>query len=441
MHDSMRAAPDLEAFVREPGPHPGRVSSLATALIGSEILKIAGDIRALVASGRAVTDFTVGDFAPRYFPVPERFAEALMAALARGETNYPPSNGLPELRRAVRDAYARDLGLEYPVESVVIASGARPAIYTTFLALVDPGDRVVYPVPSWNNNHYVHLVGATGVPVACGPEERFLPTREVLLPFLADARLLCLNSPLNPAGTVLTRQALAGICEAVLDENRARATAGARPLYVMYDQVYWMLSFGDAEHVTPPDLFPEMARYTVLVDGISKSFAATGLRVGWAVGPVDVIARMSLLLGHVGAWAPRAEQAATAVLLDDVAAVRDFQRVYRRKVEARLDRLHAGLRGLAAEGLDVTSIPPMGAIYLTVQFPVFGRRTPDGATLRTNEDIRRYLLDRAGVAVIPFQAFGSTADDGWFRFSIGAVSEDDIDSALGRLGSALRGLA
>jgi aspartate aminotransferase len=432
---------DLTELVRDPGPDPqSRISAMAAELVGSEILRIAGEIRALTAAGRPICNLTVGDFDPRYFPIPPRLAAGVRAALERGETNYPPPNGIGELRQAVARFYERELGLRYPVESVLICAGARPVIYCIFRTLCDPGDRVIYPVPSWNSNHYVHLVGGAGVPVVCGPERRFLPTREDLLPVLAGARLLCLNSPLNPCGTVFARDALLGICEAVLEENEARARRGERPLFLLYDHIYWMLCFGGAVHLTPPELLPEMARYTLFVDGISKGFAATGLRVGWGVGPMDVISRMSAVLGHVGAWAPRAEQVATVAVLDDAAGIREFQDVFKRGLQERLDLLHAGLQAMKGRGLPVDSIPPMGAIYLTARIHPFGRVTAEGTELRTNSQVRRWLLEAAGIGVVPFQAFGSTADDGWFRLSIGAVSLADIEAALPRLEEALRRL-
>ena len=431
---------DLTALVREEGREPGRVSAMAAGLIGSEVLRIAGEIRALKAAGGAVCDLTVGDFDPRHFPIPAPLAAGIHAALDQGETNYPPSSGIAPLREAVARLYERDLGLRYPVESVLIVGGARPVIYCAFRTLCDPGDRVIYPVPSWNNNHYTHMVGGAGVPVVCGPEDRFLPTREMVAPHLPEARLLCLTSPLNPTGTVFERGALLGICEAVLEENEARSRRGARPLYLLYDQIYWMLRFGDTHHYTPPELLPEMARYTLFVDGISKAFASTGLRVGWGVGPVDVMTRMSAVLGHIGAWAPRAEQTATVGLLNDPEAIRSFQSVFRRGVQARLDRLHEGLQALKGQGLPVESIPPMGAIYLTARLHPFGRRAPGGTELRTNEEVRRYVLEAAGIAVVPFQAFGSVEDTGWFRLSVGAVGLPEIEAALPRLEAALRRL-
>jgi aspartate aminotransferase len=438
----MKDAPvvqDLGAIASEPGaPSARRFSRMADGLIGSEILKIAGEIRSLKAAGQSVCDLTVGDFDPQQFPIPERLRDAVTAALGQGETNYPPSNGVPALREAVRRFYARELGLEYPPESFVVAGGSRPLIYGLYRALVDPGDRVVYPVPSWNNNHYTHLVGGVGVPVTCGAEDHFLPTRETLRDVVQDARLLCLNSPLNPTGTAFSESVLRGICELVLEVNAARERRQERPLYVMYDHVYWMLCFGGTTHVTPPALLPEMARYTVFVDGISKAFAGTGMRVGWGVGPADVIARMTVLLAHVGAWAPRAEQIGTVALLDDPGAVRSFHATFLGGLRSRLDRLHEGLQAMKADGLPVDSIAPMGAIYLTARFHPFGRTTPEGLRLTTNEQVRQYLLQSSRVAAVPFKAFGSKEEDGWFRLSVGAVSEQDLVEALPRLAAALR---
>jgi aspartate aminotransferase len=414
---------------------------MAAGLVGSEILAIAADIRERVSKGAEICNLTVGDFSPAQFSIPAALRDGIAAALADGQTNYPPSSGIPELREAVCRLFERRLGLRYPVSSVLIAGGARPLIYGTYRAVVDPGDRVVFPVPSWNNNHYTHLLGADGVQVSCGPENRFLPTREAVARVLPGARLLCINSPLNPTGTAIEAEALRGICEEVVAENEARRSSGQRPLYLMYDQVYWMLRVPGIEHVTPPALVPEMAEYTIFIDGISKAFAATGLRVGWAVGPADVLERMGVILGHVGAWAPRPEQHASAALLSDDAAMDTYVEQLMAGLGARLDRLYQGFTALAQAGLPVRAIPPMGAIYLTVQVHPFGRRTPGGQVLATNEDIRRYLLDAARVAVVPFQAFGVAGDEGWFRLSVGAVSLGELDGALERVGQALRALS
>jgi len=438
---TVRTTSALASLARDAGAEPRlRIGSMARGLVGSEILKIAAEMRARAAAGKPVCDLTVGDFNPRLYPIPERLSAAVQGALAAGETNYPPANGLPDLRRAVARFYERELGLSYPIESILICSGARPIVFCAYAAVCDPGDRVVFPVPSWNNNHYVHLVGGVEVPVPCSPEHRFLPTGDALARALPGARLVCLNSPLNPTGTAFRREELAAVSAAIVEENAGRERRGERPLYLLYDHIYWMLCFGDTEHATPPELEPEMARYTIFVDGISKAFAATGLRVGWAVGPADVVERMSAILGHVGAWAPRAEQVGTVALLDDAKAIAEFHAVFLAKLQQSLELLHSGLQGLKARGLPVDSIQSMGAIYLSARVHPFGRRTPDGQTLATNEDVRRYLLEAASIGAVPFQAFGRVENDGWFRLSAGAVSRADIEAALPRLEAALAAL-
>lgn len=412
------------------GPDPRRgLSTMARGLVGSEILKIAADIRVKQAAGQKIANFTVGDFSSKEFPIPDRLREATMRALSDGETNYPPSDGVLRLREAVRAFWGDQLGLDVPTESIVIAGGARPVIYAAYRALIDPGDVVVYPVPSWNNNHYCHLVGAKGVTIETRAEDGFLPTAASLQPHLQTARMIALCTPLNPAGTVLAPDEVRRISEAVVAENRRRDKAGEKPLYVLYDQVYWMLTFGSARHETPVHAVPEMARYTVFVDGISKAFAATGVRVGWCVGPKAVIAAMRDILGHVGAWAPRAEQVATAELLRDGAAVDAYLHQHKGGLQARLDALHAGFSKMKAAGLPVRDIAPQGAIYLSVQFALKGR---------TNDEVRRYLLDEAGFAMVPFQAFGLHGDNGWFRLSVGAVSVRDVEEAMPRVEAALR---
>ena len=415
------------------------VSRMAQGLIGSEILKIAADIRAMVAEGHAICNLTVGDFNPKYFPIPRELRKSIEAALDAGETNYPPSDGMLQLRKAVKNFYERRLGLDYPIESFIITAGARPAIYASYTTLIEEGDKVVYPIPSWNNNHYCHLSRATYDTAVCRAEDAFLPTRETLDGKLQDAKLLSLCSPLNPGGTAFSREALEGICDLVLDENDRR-DSGERPLFIMYDQVYWMLTFGDTVHYNPVSLRPELASNTIFVDGISKAFAATGVRVGWAVAAPDVAHRMSNILGHIGAWAPRAEQVATAALLLNDDAIDGYHATMIGEIEARLNLLYNGIHDLREEGFSVDAIPPMGAIYLTAQFNLIGRKTRSGIILNTNEAIRKYLLEEARLALVPFQAFGSEENTGWFRLSVGAVSMEEIEGMLPRLRLALEQL-
>lgn len=418
-------------------PRPSRddatVGTMARGLVGSEILRIAAEIRELVAKGRKVCNLTVGDFAPREFPIPDGLRDNITRALQAGETNYPPSDGVLDLRQAVQRFYERALGLKYPLEGIVIAGGARPIIYGTFRSVLDEGETVVYPVPSWNNNHYAHMMGAKSEVVITDAARGFMPTVEQLAPHLSTARLLCLCSPLNPTGTMIAPDTLGAICERVVAENRERQKRGAKPLVLMYDQIYWVLSFGGVKHVTPVELVPEVAPYTVFVDGISKAFAATGVRVGWGIGPPSIISRMRDVLGHVGAWAPKAEQVAVARYLDDTAATESFLTVMRQRVDERLAALHKGFTRMREAGLPVQHIAPQGAIYLSVRFDLVGK-----GGLKTNDDIRKLLLEKASLGVVPFQAFGLSEDSGWFRLSVGATSVQEIEEALPRVEATLR---
>lgn len=404
------------------------LSTLARGLVGSEILKIGSEIRALCDKGRDICNLTVGDFSPKEFRIPYKLKELITEALDAGETNYPPSDGVKELRQAVVRFYQDALRMTVPLESTLIACGSRPIIFAAFTAVVDRGDKVVYPTPSWNNNHYTYLAGGQPVEIVVGPDTNFLPTAALLRPHIRDARLICINTPLNPTGTVMASEEVEAIARLVVEENNRRSARNERPLFMMWDQVYWMLTFGDNKHYAPAQLVPEAAQYTIIVDGISKAFAATGLRVGWTVAPPYITARMRDILGHVGAWAPRPEQIAVAKFLGMPQEIESFHQYMIRELRLRLDALYDGIEAMRADGLPVRAIVPQGAIYLSVQFELPGR---------TNEEIRRMMLEKAGFAMVPFQAFGLKKEDGWFRLSAGAVSPADIEAGLRRVREVL----
>jgi aspartate aminotransferase len=408
------------------------LSQLALGLTGSEILRISAEIRTLSESGRDICNLTVGDFSPKEFRIPRVLETLISDAFTAGETNYPPSDGTKELRQAVIRYYDDVLGLQYPLESTIIAGGARPIIFAAYSAIVDPGDKVVFPIPSWNNNHYTYLMRGEAVELTVGPETNFLPTADLIRPHVRDARMICICTPGNPTGTVMARDEVERIARLVVEENERRAATGQRALLLLWDQIYWMLTFGGFHHYTPTKLVPEATPYTIYVDGVSKAFAATGLRVGWTVAPPLITGRMRDILGHIGAWAPRPEQIAVAKFLDRRADIDEFHEGMIRELRLRLDLLYDGLEEMRREGIPVRAIAPQGAIYLSVQFDLIGR-----GAITTNSQIRRLLLDEAGFAVVPFQAFGLPNESGWMRLSVGAVSPRQIEAGLARVRDVL----
>ncbi len=415
-----------------------KVSKLASNLIGSEIIKIGNEVNDLKAKGAQISNLTIGDLNSNIYPIPSELKQGIEKAYKNNLTNYPPANGLQTLRTSVSNDLKKRWNLDYSANDILITAGSRPLIYAVFKTIVDEGDKVIYPIPSWNNNHYAYLTSAKAVEVQTQESNNFLPTADDLRPYVDGAVLLCLCSPLNPTGTMFTKEQLSEICELVLEENKKRG-ADEKPLYLMYDQIYAMLTFGE-DHYNPVSLFPEMKDYTIYVDGTSKCFAATGVRVGWGFGPSAVIDKMKALLTHVGAWAPKPEQEAVAEFLADDAAVDAFLADYKQKLNTSLKELHAGIQDLKSKGFAVESISPMGALYLTIKLDYLGKTTPDGKVLADSTDLVFYLINHAGMALVPFSAFGNDNSVPWFRASVGGCSLEDIKDCLPKLQIALENL-
>ena len=283
------------------------LSVIARGLHESGILRITRQVRAMIARGEKVVNLTVGDFDPRYFPIPKKLAEEIQAAVGRGETNYPTPEGMLPLRQAISDYVVRTAQVRYPVEAIVVCSGGRPVLYGAYRAVVNPGDKVLYSVPSWQNDAYSWLTGGESIEIQATVETGFQPTLEQLAPHLPQATMLCLCSPGNPTGTVMTAEQLTAILHAVVAENRKRESAGKRPLFVLHDQMYSALVSHGQTHTYPAAVVPESARYVISADGVSKAYAGTGLRVGWMLVAPAVGARIRDLLSNAGGWAPRAE--------------------------------------------------------------------------------------------------------------------------------------
>lgn len=413
-----------------------RVSQLAENIIGSEIIKLAAEVKSLIEKGQKIYNFTIGDFNPEQFPIPKGFEEEIIKAYRQNQTNYPPANGILELRNAVSKLLKTRGKINYSPEEIVVMGGARPIIYSVYSAIVDPGDTVVYTVPSWNNNHYSYLHRAKSYVVEGHPKNNFMPSAEDIRPAIADASLIALCSPQNPTGTVFTKEGLEEICDLILEENKKRRDE-RKPVYLLFDQIYWELTMNGVEHHNPVVLRPEMKKYTLFIDGLSKSLSSTGVRVGWGFGPKEVMDKVKSINSHIGAWAPKAEQTAFANFLNDGNKYIDFIDGQRSRIYNRLKGLYDGIQTLKSEGFSVDAISPQAAIYLTVKFDLKGRITPEGKTIETTEDITSYILNEGKLAVVPFYAFGTSRDSTWYRLSVGTCSMEDIPVVISNLREAM----
>lgn len=415
-------------------------SQLAETLIGSEIIKLSGEIKEKMRQGSKIYNFTIGDFDPSIFPIPAQLEEEIIKAYKNHFTNYPAAEGNLDLREAIATFIKENEGLDYKASEVLVASGGRPLIYGLFRTIADKGDKIIYAVPSWNNNHYTHFIEAVHCEVQASAANHFMPDANDIKPHLKDAIILTLCSPQNPTGTTFKKETLEAICDMVLEENERRLPH-EKKLYVLYDQMYWQLTYGDIQHYDPVSLRPQMKAYTVYIDAISKCFAATGVRVGWAMGPEAVLNKMKGILSHIGAWAPMAEQKAVAAFLLQKEAVSKYLVDFKSEISFRLQKIYEGFVALKKQGHPVDAITPQAAIYLTIQVNAAGAKTAAGVLLKDQKDVTAYLLDKAGLAVVPFYAFGAPADSSWYRLSVGTCKKEEIDAMLSSLSVALSELS
>jgi aspartate aminotransferase len=417
-----------------------KLSHLSETLIGSEIVKLGGEIREKIRQGEHIYNFTVGDFDPSIFPIPKELEDAIVEAYRKHFTNYPAAEGNIDLREALASFIKDEEGLDYGTHEILVASGGRPLIYAAFRAVCDKGDKIIYAVPSWNNNHYTHFVGGDHIIIEAKAENNFMPTANDIRPYIKEATLISLCSPQNPTGTTFKKEGLEAICDLVLAENATRSES-EKKLYVMYDQMYWHLTYGDIKHYDPVSLRPEMRNYTIYIDAISKVFAATGVRVGWSMGPAAVINKMKAILTHIGAWAPMAEQKAVAYYLGNREGIKKYLSHFKKEIEERLHRIYAGFIQLKKEGLPVDAITPEAAIYLTIQIDLAGKKTAAGKILADQNEVTAYVLNEAKLAVVPFYAFGASRSSAWYRLSVGTCKKEEIDEMIGKLRQALKKLS
>ena len=395
--------------------HRERVSERVRALKPSETMALSARARELRARGERVVSFAAGE---PDFDTPEPIRAAAVEAIHAGHTRYTEVSGVAPLREAIARKLARENRVTYDPKEIVVSNGAKHAIWNALFTLLEPGDEVLCPVPYWVTfPEAVRLVGGTPVPVAAADGGYKVAPADLERARTSRTRLLVLNSPNNPSGAVYTRREIEDLADFVVRHD----------LYVLSDEIYEILVYGGAEHVSIASLGPELRERTVLVNGVSKTWAMTGWRLGYAAAPRDVAEGMDRLQGQMTSNPSSvSQQAALRALTGDPApalAMRD-------RFAERRDRMVARLRRI--EG--VRLIEPEGAFYAFPDVSERIRAARNGVT--DSASLCDYLIDEAKIVCVPGSAFGM---EGHLRLSY-AISERDIEDGLDRLEAAFQGL-
>lgn len=392
-----------------------RLARRMSSIKPSATLALAERARELKAAGRDVVSLAAGE--PDFAPPPQALA-AMKEAVDRGATRYTAVPGLPELRAAVAEIH-RARGYAVTPDHVIIGTGAKQALYNAIQAWIDPGDVGVVISPYWLSYPAMIELAAGEVRVVDSQaSEGFLPRPDEVAAALAGARLLVLNSPGNPTGAVADRAHVTAIAEVL----RAHPD-----VLVISDEIYERFRYENTPFVSILDVAPDLADRTLLVGGVSKSHAMTGLRIGWAVGPVELIRAMGRIQGQsTSNPAAPSQHAALAAITGDQAHGEAMLEAFARRRRLTCD----GLR--AIPGVDL--FEPLGAFYAMPGFESYaGRTLPTGETIRDATALSEYLVEHAGVVTVPGAPFGAPHH---LRLSF-ACSDDDLNRALTRMGEAL----
>lgn len=347
-------------------------------------------VRDLRAAGRDIVGLTIGE---PDFDTPPHVKRAVMAALERNETKYPPIFGIPQLREAVRRKFSRDNGLDFSVDQIMVGTGSKQILFNTLLATLETGDEVIIPAPYWISYLDMTLVAdGTPVVVECGLENGFKITPAQLdAAITSRTKWLMINSPGNPSGAVYSRAELLALAEVLRRHPR---------VWILSDDIYEHLRFDGVEFCTMAQVAPDLAERTLTVNGVSKAYAMTGFRLGYAAGPRELINAMVKLQSQSTAGVNSLSQWAAVEALD---GPQEFVAERAAAFEQRRDRLLDILKDVPG----ITCDRPQGAFYLFPRIAgLIGRKTPDGQVLAAEQDVVLYLLEHAGVAVVQGAAYG-----------------------------------
>lgn len=398
--------------------HNSRISARINALSESTTLKIDAKAKALRAEGRPVISFAAGE--PN-FPTPKHIVDAAREALDDPQNfRYSPAAGLPELRSAIAQKTARDSNFEVDPAQVIVTNGGKQAIYEAIQALVDPGDEVILPTPYWTTYpEVIRLAGGTPVEVFAGTEQGFkVNVSQLEAARNENTKVLMFVSPSNPTGAVYSREETRAIGE----------WAYANGIWVIADEIYQNLTYGDVKSTSILDAVPALADQTVLVNGVAKTYAMTGWRVGWMVGPHDVIRGAANLQSHLTSNINNIAQRGTiAALGGQTEPIKKMREAFEVRRGLILDEL-AQVRGFKTP-------KPDGAFYAFVDVSELLGSAESGFVAESSLELAEYILTEIEVAVVPGEAFGAP---GYLRFSY-ALDDESLVEGIQRIQKLLNG--
>ena len=377
-------------------------------------------VRELKAAGRDIIGLTIGE---PDFDTPAHVKQAVIDAMNRNETKYPPIDGIPSLKKAVQRKFSRENGLDFALDQIMVGTGSKQILFNTFQATVSAGDEVIIPAPYWISYLDMTLV-ADGTPVVvnCGIESGFKITPNQLESAITKkTKWLLINSPGNPSGAIYSRSELQALAEVLRRHPQ---------VWVLSDDIYEHLRFDGVEFCTMAQVAPDLADRTLTVNGVSKAYAMTGFRLGYAAGPKALIGAMIKMQSQSTAGVNSLSQWAAVAALE---GPQEFLADRAAAFQERRDRLLELLNNVPG----MTCDRPQGAFYL---FPrcdgLLGRRTPSGKTLESEQDLVLYLMDEGGVAVVQGEAYGLSPH---LRISIASSLENVVEAGR-RISSAVAAL-
>jgi aspartate aminotransferase len=393
-------------------PRDRRVSARIGAIAESATLKVDAKAKALKAEGRPVIGFGAGE---PDFPTPAYIVEAAVEACRDPKNHrYTPAGGLPELKQAIAAKTRRDSGLEVAANQVMVTNGGKQAIYEAFATMLDPGDEVIVPAPYWTTYpEAIQLAGGVAVPVLADETQEYKVTVEQLEAARTErTKVLLFVSPSNPTGAVYTADEIRAIGQWVEDHD----------LWVLTDEIYEHLVYDGVETGSLPVICPELAAHTVVVNGVAKTYAMTGWRVGWLIAPADLAAAAANLQSHATSNVSNVSQrAALAAVSGDLSAVAEMK--------AAFDRRRQTIVSMLNEINGIVCPMPQGAFYAYPSVKGLLGREYAGRVMTSSADLAEYILEEAEVAVVPGEAFGTP---GYLRLSY-ALGDDDLVEGITRL--------